>query len=73
MRGRQEPYHGLKHLITARAAADYLGVSLRSIYRWGDRGVMPVYKVGGTNRYDLRDLDALVTRRHVGPDLGRGQ
>ena len=49
--------------ISSREAAQYLGVSLRTLYDWGQRGVFPVYGCGGENRYRINDLQRVIKRK----------
>lgn len=52
-----------EYLITAKDVLARLGISRRTLYRWGEIGAVTVYKIGGHNRYDVREIDAQVTRR----------
>lgn len=58
MRRQPDP----KSLVSAAAALTRLGVSRRTLYRWGQLGLVTVYKVGSRNRYDIAELDAMVVR-----------
>jgi DNA-binding transcriptional MerR regulator len=40
-----------------------LGISRRTLYRWGELGLITTWKVGGSNRYDVAELDRMITRR----------
>ena len=51
--------------LTPREAAQFLSVSPRTLSRLVKRGDLPVYKVGGSLRYKLSDLTALVDRSLV--------
>ena len=49
--------------MTPQQAADYLGVSIRTLYRWEDDGlVSPRRTPGGHRRYSRDDIDALLGR-----------
>jgi excisionase family DNA binding protein len=52
--------------LTAEEAAQHLRLSIPTLYRLSARGDLPVYHVGRSRRYRLRDLDAL-PRRQEGP------
>ena len=54
-------------LLRTEQACAYLGVSRVTLWRLvhRDRG-FPVYKIGGSNRYDKRDLDRYVASRKRG-------
>lgn len=51
-------------LLTAQAAARYLGVPYTSLRDLGLRGVIPVVKIPGVRRlyFDVHELDAAVVR-----------
>jgi excisionase family DNA binding protein len=56
---RSEPIR--KHLITVEAAADYLGVGVRSVRRYIATGRLPAYRVGDKLiRVDQADVDAQI-------------
>lgn len=42
-------------------AAEHARVSHNTIRRWRDRGLIVGYKVGRTVRYDLTEVDELIT------------
>ncbi len=51
-------------LLTKHQVAEILGVSVRSIDDWTQRGMLKVFKVGRLNRYSLRHIeDFLKVRR----------
>ena len=56
---------GAETWLTPEEAAKHLRISVPTIYRLTARGELPVYHVGRSRRYRLRDLDALPTRREV--------
>ena len=41
-------------------AAAYLGLSVKTIYKWAERRSMPAYKVGRVWRFDREELDRFV-------------
>jgi excisionase family DNA binding protein len=43
-------------------AADYLGVSQPTIFRWMKQGLLSFYKVGGATRFSREGLDAVVEK-----------
>lgn len=50
-------------LLTAKQAAQYLGIRPKTFWEWTNKGVIPAVKIPGANpRYDLRDLEALIER-----------
>ena len=49
--------------MTPQQAAEYLGVSIRTLYRWEDDGLIsPRRTPGGHRRYPLADIEALLGR-----------
>ena len=53
-----------QNLISAEQAADYLGVSIRTMANWRSRGFpnLPYCKIGRCIRYRLADLDAYIAK-----------
>jgi len=51
-----------KNWFTVREAADYLGVSQPTIFRWMKDGLISFYKIGGSTRFSKEGLDALVEK-----------
>ena len=52
---------GLKRLLTAKEAAEYLGISTKTLWEWTERGVVPRVEIPGTkSKYDLNDLERLI-------------
>ncbi len=47
---------------TVRQAADYLGVSQPTIFRWMKDGTLSFYKVGNATRFSRDGLDAVVKK-----------
>ena len=51
----------MKRLITQKEAAEYLGISPKTLWEWTERGVVPRVEIPGTkSKYDLNDLDNLI-------------
>jgi excisionase family DNA binding protein len=50
---------GAKDWYTVREAAEYLGVSEPTIFRWMKEGTLSYYKVGGATRFSQEGLDVL--------------
>ena len=57
-----------KKLLTEAQVADLLAIKQRTLARWRQLGIGPVYtKAGGSIRYDPRDIDAYLAKmRHSG-------
>ena len=45
-----------------REAADYLGISQPTVFRWMKQGILSFYKVGGSTRFAKAGLDAIVEK-----------
>ena len=41
-------------------AAKYLGLSVKTLYKWAEKGEIPAYKVGRLWRFDRPELDDFV-------------
>lgn len=52
----------LRDLVNTAQAQTLTQFSRRHIYRLTADGLLPVYKIGGRNRYSIHDLQALVKR-----------
>lgn len=65
--------NGSIRLLDEREAAEYLRVAVGTLRRWRWAGKPPAFiKIGGRVRYDVQDLDALITagRRSSTSDPG---
>ena len=51
-----------KKWFTIKEAADYLGVSQPTIFRWMKEGVLSFYKIGGSTRFSQEGLDSLIEK-----------
>ena len=49
-------------MFTSREAADYLGCSTWTLRQWFYRGLIPAFRLTRSWRFDIRDLDAFITR-----------
>lgn len=59
----REDHHDPSRNLTPREAANVLGVSIRTLYRWEDDGLIsPRRTPGGHRRYPLADVEALLGR-----------
>ena len=57
----------MKKLLTIKEAADILGVSVNTIYKWTSAKKIPYVKVGGRVMFDPDDLEAWIEARKVDP------
>jgi excisionase family DNA binding protein len=53
--------------ISTKDAAAYLGVNLRTLYRFIDEGELPAYKFGRVIRLLQSDLEAFIERARITP------
>ena len=49
-----------KPVLNAHEVAELLGVTMSSVTRWTSTGVLPAHKIGSINRYNRREIMALV-------------
>lgn len=47
---------------SVREAAEYLGISEPTVFRWMREGLLSFYKVGGATRFSRANLDAVVEK-----------
>lgn len=52
-------------LVSAERAADMLGVSRPTIYKWQDQGVLGLHQVGSHRRVPREDVEALLEARRT--------
>ena len=53
--------------ISTKDAAQYLGVNLRTLYRFIDEGELPAYKFGRVIRLLRADLDVFIEHARIAP------
>ena len=59
-------------ILTIKQVADYLKVTERTIYRLAAAKKIPAFKVGGTWRFSLADIDAWIKQQSMdGLNTGR--
>ena len=51
-----------KKWYTIKEAAEYLGVSQPTIFRWMKEGTLSFYKVGGATRFSQEGLDSVIEK-----------
>ncbi len=57
----------LQHWMSTKEAATYLGVNLRTLYRFIDAGELTAYKFGRVIRLKEGDLDRFVEAARITP------
>ena len=56
----------LKRLLTVKEAAEYLGISPKTLWEWSRTGIIPMVKFDGKRvKYDIRDLDSLIEQNKI--------
>ena len=61
-------YHlGVAEWLSTRHAAERLGVSLRTLYRFIDQGDLPAYKMGRVIRLKADEVDAFIESTRIAP------
>jgi excisionase family DNA binding protein len=53
--------------LSTNQAADRLGVSLRTLYKFIDEGAVPAYKFGRVIRLREHEVDAFITSSRIEP------
>lgn len=53
--------------MSTKDAADYLGVTLRSLYRFIDEGDLPAYKFGRVIRLKEKDVETFIEASRIEP------
>jgi len=62
----------LETMVTVRQVADFLHVSISTVRRWSDSGMLKSYRVGprGDRRYRLNDVLSFVEESTYHPKAG---
>jgi excisionase family DNA binding protein len=58
---------GAKRWLSTREASEYLGVTLRTLYRFIDEGELPAYKFGRVIRLKEEDVDSFIESARITP------
>ena len=61
------------NLMNPEELADYLRVSLRTVYSYAQKGEIPAIKIVGQWRFDKRDIDAWVDSQRITPKVNKVQ
>ncbi len=56
------PAAGERRLLSTQEAAVYLGCSTWTLRQWFYRGLIPAFRLTRPWGFDIRDLDAFITR-----------
>jgi excisionase family DNA binding protein len=62
-----DPSDGEFGWMSTKAAAAYLGITPRTLYRFVDEGLVPAYKMGRVFRLRRSDLDVFIDTTRVVP------
>ena len=54
--------HSEERYLTVEEAASYTRLSLKTVYRWAEAGLMPAHKIGRIWRFDRLELDEFMHR-----------
>lgn len=57
-------------LLNAVQAAEFLGISLNTLYIWTRDGRVPHFKIGVAVRFDVEDLRRWLEANRRGPEVG---
>ena len=57
------PNHAVREVMDIRMAADYLGISGDTLYRYASEGFVPAFKLGNRWRFKKSLLDAWMDRQ----------
>lgn len=55
------------HWLSTKEASEYLGVNLRTLYRFIDEGELPAYKFGRVIRLTQDDIEHFIDRARIAP------
>ena len=51
----------MKRLITQKEAAEYLGITPKTLWDWTEKGIIPRVEIPGRKtKYDLNDVEKLI-------------
>jgi excisionase family DNA binding protein len=50
-------------MMTVKEVADYLSLSVKTIYRLVEEGTIPAFKIGGQWRFEQNSLDDWISNR----------
>ena len=57
---------GLKRLLTSKEAAEYLGISPKTLWVWSRGGLIPMVHFEGTRvKYDIRDIERVIENNKI--------
>jgi len=58
----------MKRLLDVNEAAEYLGISAKTLYNWVSQRKVPFFKVGNMVRFDLQELDRFIKEHTIQPN-----
>ena len=59
--------NGAIEWMSTNRAAEYLGITTRTLYRFIDEGLLPAYRFGRVIRLQRRDVDSFIERSRIQP------
>ena len=58
-----------RRLLKSREVCALLSISARTLWTWQEAGTIPYYRIGGSIRFKLADIEEVLKRYRVGAQL----
>jgi excisionase family DNA binding protein len=58
-----------RRLLKSREVCALLSISARTLWTWQEKGQIPYYRIGGSIRFKLADIEELLRRCRAGAQL----
>jgi len=55
-----------KRLITVKELAEYIGISVNTVYSWVSQKIIPYIKCGRLTKFDRKVIDRLIEKGEMG-------
>ena len=62
----------MSEILTPKEVAQYLKMSVLTVYKHAKQGTIPGFRVGNSWRFDRRKIDAVLLHGEENPDLRTG-
>ncbi|MCP4715144.1 MAG: helix-turn-helix domain-containing protein [Deltaproteobacteria bacterium] len=62
----------MSDIMTPKEVAEYLKMSVLTVYKHAKQGTIPGFRVGNSWRFDKRQIDAVLLRGEENPSLQTG-